>query len=578
MLIHKIPVRLLGLFVAASLVLCACGPTPEPQVIEKEVTRVVQETVVEKETVVETVVQKETVVVTAEPKAGEQEEPEASEDRTLVVGLSFEDGDSIDGAVYWEADNIVIPLNVQEPLVRYKVTDAGVELEPWLAESWEVSPDFTEYTLKLREGVTFHDGTMMDAEAIKFNWDRMIEIGRGSSYLYLDTVEECEVIDDYMVRFKLNGSLPHWLHTLAGVWSFRPQSPAWLKEHEVDGDMGQQWATDHECGTGPYVLEEWTHDDRAVLAKYDDYWQGWEGSHVEKAIIKFVPEGSTQRLMLESGELDIVFSRSMTPEDLKALMSNPEVEVESFPGTRDRWIALRLTRPPLDNVKVRQALAYAMNYDAVIEGIYGGFAERTGPLRMGFVGDDESLHTQYQYNPDKAESLLEEAGVEDLSLTCLYMNEWPEYTKIAELLQSDLAKIGVQVKLDGQPMSTWASARKDPDYPADIFIGGFSVENADHFSAITPLYAGWSIPPAGYNLAWYQNSEVDALFDKAKVEADFGELAQIYREIGQILLDESPYIWAAQLVDVIPHTKALEGFRYDAVANLMHARIYELYK
>ena len=358
-----------------------CGAT------EEAVTSVVEEAEEETESAVEEVTEE----VTKEPQ-------------TLIISTTY-DCEHVDPHAYYDMETFLVQEEVYEGLIAYAWD--STDIVGVLAESWEIDPDFTEFTFHLREGVTFHDGTQFNADAVLINYERQKELNEGPAWM-LCFVDSVEKIDDYTVKINTVESSPNFLHYLAGSWCILKMiSPTAIKDNEVDGDYAQAWLRENEVGTGPYMLDEWTRDQQYVLVKNDDYWKGWEDSpnNIEKVILKIVTEPNTQRLLLEKGDIDIVFGH-LSNEAYSDLEQNDEVTVKSFPGSSIYLIWLNAQQEQLSDKKVRQALSYALNYDVIINDIYGlGGRRLLGVITEAFAGTGPDLPI-YTYDLDLSSTLF----------------------------------------------------------------------------------------------------------------------------------------------------------------------------
>ena len=217
-----------------------------------------------------------------------------------------------------------------EALLR--VNPSTNELEPWIASKWGVSEDAKTYTFILNQNITFHDGTNLTASDVKFTFDRMKKIDQGIAYEF-GSLDRIEVVDDYTVKFFLSeASIPFikiipkmYIISEEGVEANLMVSPSSTNFSGIDSNFAITYLANHELGSGPYVLTSFTPGQQAIFSKYDNYWKGWEGNHVEKVIWQYIKESSTQRLLLEKGDVDIIMDPS--PDDLNAFRENPNIKL-----------------------------------------------------------------------------------------------------------------------------------------------------------------------------------------------------------------------------------------------------------
>ena len=527
--------------------------------VEREVTKIVAGTpVVEK--VVETKIVEKVVVVTATPEPT----PERTErERTLIMSYPFEPS-QIDPHAYFEAE-INIPYNaVYESL--FNLWGPEGEFTPHLAESYEYSEDGLTLTFKLRKGVKFHTGEDFNAEVAKWNFERIMDMNlspAGNLVRYIDSVE---AVDDYTLALHLKGPTPAYHLMFGGNWAMKFVCPAAVEEHKTaDDPWAHEWFKDHMCGTGPYEFVSYEHGQQLVIEKFDDYWGGWEGPHFDKMIERIVPESSTQRMLLEKGEIDLT-CMPLELEDVKALQQTKGITCRSDPTVLIFVISVKAvdageTGPIMSQVKVRQALAYAFNYDSVIKNIMGIKGSRISDMLYNptFDGYDPD-HLVYTYDLNKAKELLAEAGYPDggFELELMWLDGFPDYPRIAEMYQADLAKLGITLKVFGAPAATFLDRIADPATTPDVIL------RPRASGAISWLFAeGWTtlrFPPNGLNEGYYYNEEFDALYNSAKQELDDAKRSEMLRRAADIALEEVAVIWIAAVNDVMCFTDELAGF------------------
>lgn len=440
-------------------------------------------------------------------------------------------------------NEIVYMANMYETLLRVNPPGSTEPFEPVLATSWESSPDSTEWTFKLREGVTFHDGTPCNAEAVKYSIDATKELGEGVSYV-LDPIESVEVVDDYTVKFVLNGPAP-----LDRVLS--AEYAAFIFSPATEGKPSDWWIG-KSYGTGPYKIESFKQGEEHVYARHPDYWDGWSDDEYKKVVVRIVAEAGTQRQMLEGGEVDFVYQ--VDRDAVSALESNPNVVVEEVPSLVQFNLVLNTLRAPLDNVKVRQALAWATPYEDIIEvGVNGFAAKSVGMVPKGLFPYEPSLPS-YDYDPEKAKQLLAEAGYPDgegmRKLVVVYWSDAPFQSKYAPLVKEAWEGIGVPVEL--QPMLSqqgYARATGPEDKRQDVVIDR-QWPSIPH--GYDMLWYQWHSQDLAYNWSYWSSAETDELMDEAwEVEpSDVAKAKELYDECQELLIENVPCIPMFDLVDI----------------------------
>jgi len=468
--------------------------------------------------------------------------------------------------------------NIYEQLLRINLPGSAETYTPLLAESWEVSDDGMSYTFKLRSGVKFHDGETMSADAVKKSIDAAKErAGASFIWLPLDTVE---VVDDLTVKFNLKWAAPVDLiaSSLYGAWIVSPKA---LEAGAADETF---WADGKSYGTGPYMVESYTPDAEIVFTQNTEYWGGWEEGQYEKVVVSIVPEATTRQQMLEGGEVDI--ATALPVENLAAFESDPNFAVHKEPSFFNYVGFFNTLRPPLDNVKVRQALSYAIPYDDIIAiGAKGLGTQSYGPVPAGVFPWDDSVF-RYSYDIEKAKTLLKEAGHEGggFSIRLTYAAENATEEAFAPLIKDSFAQIGVDVTIEPLAFGQqWELAKTDPANAQDMFLllywPTYSDAGADNMWSM--FYAGAEPPYLNvtkFNLSYWKNDEYNALMDVAGAitATDYEGSKAKYVEANQLLVEEAPAVFFFDTMAVFVVPKRIEGFKYNLNYPFVHFFFYEL--
>ena len=446
--------------------------------------------------------------------------------------------------------------NIYEQLLRVNPPDADEPYTPLLAESWETADDGSSWTFHLRDGVTFHDGEPLTAEAVKASIEAAQERA-GASFIWAP-LDQIEVVDDLTVRFDLSFPAPVDLiaSSLYGAWIVSPNA---LEAAAADESYFEQGVA---AGTGPYQLESYAPDQEVLLTAHEGYWGEQPG--FDTVLVTIVDEAVQQQQMLEGGEVDLALRLPQSSyadfagRDGYALVEEPSfLNYVGFFNT---------TRAPLDDPRVRQALSYAIPYDDIIDiGTYGYGAQSRGPVPAGVFPYNDNV-PQYRHDPDRARELLAEAGVEEgLELRLTYAAENETHARYAPLLRDAFADVGVDLQIDailwGQQ---WEEAKADPEEAQDIFLLLYWPTYSDAGS--DNLYSMFRSSEAPFfNLSYWANDRFDALIDEAMTVTgtDRDEAAGLYEEAMTLLVEEAPgfFLFDTKAVYVIPDH--LEGFRYN---------------
>lgn len=491
---------------------------------------------------------------------------------TLVVGV-IEEVTTMDPAIDYTFGSGPLFRAVYERLVNFNST-VGV-IEPQLATSWEVSDDGRVYTFYLREGVTFHDGTVFDASAVKTAYDRVMSINEGPAWMLNDYVESIDVVDEGTVQFTLK-TYPFvpFLRMLSSYWGMCIPSPTAIVENAGD-DEGRSWFRNHMVGTGPYQLTEWVEGQQIVLDAYEGYWGGWDGEHVDRIVLRKVLDTTTMALLIERGDLDVAYGIPL--EELTNLAGKPGIDVEVHDTFTTNMIAMNTTKGPLSDVRVRRALSYAFDYESAME-VFAGYATPLiGQIPSGMLGHDAEL-PRYRYNLEMARELLAEAGYAggfDLEYT--WVTEEPEGRRVGVLWQSTLSQLGIDLTITEVTVAGHWDRISDPDLTPDLANYRWGIDYPDPSSILVPLYHGRSAPPAGYNISRFSDERVNELIDASEKEADEAKRLRMLSTIQALLLDDATNIWITAVPIGVCLRSNVEGYVFEPAA-FSSFNFYDMYK
>ena len=449
--------------------------------------------------------------------------------------------------------------NIYEPLLWRNPTGSAEEYTPAIAESWTKSADAKTWTFKIRPGVTFHDGTPVDAAAVKASIEAA-KADAGASFIWAP-LESITTPDASTVVMNLSYAAPMELiaSSTYGAWIVNPKA---LEAAKVAKGY---WETGIDAGTGPYTVSAYTPGKEVVLQAVPSYWNAAAAPTYGTVDVQITPDAVTAQQMLTAGEVD--FTTTFPLQNVKDFKDNPDYTVEDFVSPFNFVAMFNTTKPPLDNVKVREALSYAVPYaDIVTVGAQGYGTQAKGPVPTGFFPSDPSTPA-YTYDLEKAKALLAEAGHPGggFTLNLTYASENPAEARFVPLIKDSFAKIGVTVDVTAQLFNQqWEKAKADPAKAQDIFVlyywPTYSDAGADNLYS---LYHGSDKP--FFNLSYWKNAQYDALVDEAGTQtgADPATAKATYAKAMQILYDEAPglALYDSRAVYVVP--KAISGFDFN---------------
>ena len=405
--------------------------------------------------------------------------------------------------------SILSLLNIYDTLLRYDSETDSVEYVA--CDKYEKSEDGLLWTFHIRENMKFHDGTPVNAEAVKFSFERTINMGKGAAFIW-EPVDSFEVKDEQTLVMHLKYPAPMDL-TVSSSYGAYIMSPA-------VGDAGEEFfAGTKDAGSGAYYIADRTGDTQLVLAAFEDYWNPWPDNHFDRVVLTQSAESSTRRQMLESGEVDFV--SELPAEDNEALVSNEKLKEVKTKSFENMMILINTQKGPLQDKRVRQALNYAFPYEDVISYVMNGNASQShGPVPEGLWGHSEDV-LQYKHDLNKAKELLKEAGYSDggFSLEITYITGDEIERKSAELYQSELNKLGITLNIRPvtSDMSVETGQNPDPKKRQDM---AFMFWYPDVPSPYTFLYSMYhQADPISWNWTYLEDDEFDKVIDDANILA-----------------------------------------------------------
>lgn len=444
----------------------------------------------------------------------------------LVFGAES-DVSTLDVGAAAQPSDKVITLGLYDPLMTYK----DGKIVPYLAESLDpAGTDLATWTMKLRSGVTFHDGTPLNADSIVKHFKRLQDPATGCPCL--DTVkivasmDTPDGADGLTVVFHLATPSVAFPDTLSG-------SDGYIESPTAAAKYGAEYKN-HPVGTGPFTLADYVPNDRVVLQAYPGYWQkddnGIQLPYLDKLTIKPIPDSGQRVAALEAGNIDIFQTAdSGTVADAEA----KGFTAQKISGSSSTILLMNNAKPPFDDVRARQAVAYAINKDAINERVYKGIRK---PSYSGFAPDSAYYNAKAgtpKFDPAKAKALVKDLGGLKFSIVCI---PTPEADAVLQLIKQMGEAVGMQISLETQEQGAFVTRMfsKGGDYTAACF-------RSSHFIEPDAIRSGLTTGDAG-NLVFYSNPKVDKLLDEARQTADFKIRKAKYDEVQVITGEEVPLI------------------------------------
>ena len=480
--------------------------------------------------------------------------------KTIIVALSSEPT-TLDGHQAADFNTDRIAANLYNQLVRFG--DGTMDIEPDLAERWTVSSDELVYTFYLRKNVKFHDGTPFNAEAVKFNFDRLYNPGfeyhdtgvfTYSDYMF-EMVKSVDVIDEFSIAFTLLEPLAPFINNIA-MTQFSQVSPTAVKKY------GRE-ITNNPVGTGPFRFVSWTRGREVILEKNPDYFG--EPAKIDRLIFRTIIDNNVRQNELEAGSINLM--TDIMPENLPALKSNPNFKILEEPSLHVWYLSMNCSKPPFNKKEVRQAMYYAINRQAIVDSIL----QNTGVLAHNMVPPGTFAYTddvpKYEYNPEKARQLLTAAGYPNGFAVDFQIPEsgsgmqQPEAMAIA--MQSDLARVGINTNIIKTEWGAYLDLVFRPIEEQDMLLleMSYAADNGDPDNFLYTLCAGRQIPPLGYNCAYYSNEEFDRLLVQARTVSDPAMRIKLYDQAQKMLMEEVPHLVVDHETQIVAMSNNITGFQ-----------------
>ncbi|WP_265517891.1 ABC transporter substrate-binding protein [Nitratireductor luteus] len=474
----------------------------------------------------------------------------------LIVGQIAEPK-SLDPQAVTAVNDFRILMNVYDGLVRYR--DGTLEVEPALAESWEVSDDGMTYTFKLREGVSFHDGTPFNAEAVEFTFERLLhedhpyhDTGPFPLAFYFSAVDEVTVEDEYTVAFKLNEPYAPFLSNLAYPTGLIV-SPAAVKEH--GSDFGR-----NPSGTGPFKFAEWESNAKVVVTRNEDYWDG--APSLEAVVFRPITDANTRVAEMLSGGIDLMVE--VPPDNLSQFADDQNFAVYEQAGPHLWFLILNMKEPPFDKKAARQAVNYAIDKQALVENVLQGTAEiAAGPTPPAFAWAYNEELEPYPHDPDRARALLEEAGYDGEEVT-FYVTEGGsgmlDPVAMGTAIQADLAEVGMNVNIETYEWNTFlGEVNPGLEGKADMAEMAWMTNDPDTLPYLTLRTQAFP-DKGGFNSGYYSNPEVDTILEQARRSTEQEERAALYQQMQEIVHEDAPWAFIANWKQNAVTTAQVENF------------------
>ncbi len=536
-------------------------------------------------------------------EAGGEETTEQAEGKAggTLVFAGAADPVVLDGALVSDGESIRVITQIFETLVALK--PGTTEPEPGLAESWEADEAGTAWTFKIRQGVKFHDGTDLDAEAVCFNFDRWFNFpaplqnpsvsyywqvafggfaetdpdsGAPAESLY----ESCEATDASTVVLHLTKPSATIIPALSQQ-AFSIASPKALQDFKADaGTVDEEgvfrpegtFGTENPVGTGPFEFVSWTRNDRLVLKRFEGYWG--EKAKLDELIFRPIADNAARLQALQTGEIqgyDLV-----EPQDVPTIEGDENLKILERPAFNVAYVGINQAKPPMDRLEVRQAIAHGLDRQAVIDNFYAGRGEVAKefmpPEVVGYADDV----TEYEFDPEKAKSLLQEAGLTlPVKLDFWYPTDvsrpyMPDPVRNFQAFAASLNKSGFRVVPHSAPWNPDYLARNDQGTAGHLRLIGWTGDYGDADNFIGTFFQN---PQKAWGTTGKPNQEVMDLLNEAETETDEGRREELYQEANRAIMEWLPGMPYAHSSPALGFAANVNGYEPSPTTNESFATV-----
>jgi peptide/nickel transport system substrate-binding protein len=489
------------------------------------------------------------VLVACSSKSSTSSTTSAKGSDLSVVHLAYNaDMQVPDPDIFYEIEGNSLVTSVYEGLVRYK-PDAN-DIEGALAESWTVASDGLTYTFKLRPNVKFHDGTAMDSAAIKASFERRTKVNSAPAYMLAD-VTGYDTPDASTFVVHLKQPVSAFLDYLAAPYGPKAVSPKIIGDHEVNGDAAQDYLKTHDAGTGPFTISGFNLGTEYTLDRFGDYWNG--PAQVSKIVIDIIPDISTQRLKLESGDLSMII-HGLSATDIDSLAAKKGFQVQRFPSLFKAWVMVNENKGIFKDQALRVALRSSIDRQKIANEVYGQNGSVStqfyplGELPGGMAGDVADLDPTKLANAAKALS--------SKKVDVGYSSDDPRNQRIAEIVQTELQAAGLDATSRGIPIAQVFDLPNHKDTAPDLLISTVNPDAAhpDTWARIFSNTMG--------ALNWEQCSvpDADKAMDAGLHATDPKVIQDDYGKAGDLLVASGCFITIADVKEVIVAKSGYSNF------------------
>jgi len=480
----------------------------------------------------------------------------------FVYGTTQETA-TFDPAKSRDETELMCVINTYDPLLY---PTKGGPPKPWVAVSWEANSNATVWTFHIRKGIKFHSGRELTAEDVAFSMQRVLDLGTGFSFLWKGLVTKVEATDKYTVKFYLSEPFAEFPATLVQLFIVDKQEVLAHKQSGKFGsygDYGQAWLADHDAGSGPYKVVEFKRGERIVFEKFDDYWAGWSKGAPEKVVVLVVGEQATLVSMLKKGEVDMV-EQWLPADTFEALKKVPGIVVKEDPAAQLFFVSMNNMKPPFDDVHVRRAVSYAVDYQAIID-LFRGGRQAEGPVPYLAPGHCKTM--MYHKNLTKALEELKQSKYADklskgtIQVTYVYVSGLSIERQVGLVIAQSLKPLNITVKLQPEPWSRIVELTSKPETTPDM-VAIFHTMKYPSPDSHTYLMFHPKAHGTYMSCMWYENPQVTKWLDEARATLNQTKRYELYCKVQQKVVEDAAALFLLNPIHRIAYRDYVKNYQF----------------
>lgn len=495
-------------------------------------------------------------------------------DRNILVFSGSQAVPVLDPHTRYDWSTRMIQQSVYDGLLKY-VGDPA-KIVPWLAEKYEASADGKTYTFTLVSNAKFHNGDPVDAEAVRFSFERALKLNTGISWMLKDVLKPAgiTVVDARTVRFTLDKPYAPFISYVPWWFIVNPRQ---VMANQVDGDLGQKWMAENDAGSGPFKLRRFSGTTLIHMDTVADYWKGWpmgEKQRLSGVIYRIIREAAPRKSAFQRKEVDVI--ANVTPDDYAQLERVPGVKMARYPGFTTFGIKLNCKAGPTADINLRKAIAYSFDYDSLLTVLNGMGDLMTSPFPPATIGHIE-VPDMPRRNLDKAREFLKKSAYPNggIELEYCYNNVVEDARRIGLSMLASLRALDIKVNVVAQPWPTMlARAAKPETSPAMFSVYATPASTDPDSVAYWYHQASWGL---FYGPNFYENPRVWKLIDDARSEMDTKRRMEMYAEIQRDIVADQPEIFCMMANRIWGLRDYVKGMDYSPVRATHEVDFYPMW-